>query len=195
MGTGSSGYLKMRGSDYIPMQPRVPPQEGSTDEDGSCSTHSNNSDEDNYDNSRRGKSRSCDKTDLDMMEMKPMLRVNLPPRNYSNYAPYLRVSVVPNLEVHTTALVHHSDPSSEDSPVDTHSSSSCDSNVFDGHNYENQIPYRIPRHKPARHKKGSKSNESVMSDTSSGFVSDYLGEDLPPPEYNLVMQEGDPIHV
>ena len=87
--------------------------------------------------------------------------------------------------VETTALVH---PRPKDSPSDSDQSQEEEAHSAepflsrsDSDRSENDIPLR-------RHRKGGyKCNDSMTSDTSSGFHSDYIPDDSAPPEYSLVV--------
>ncbi len=215
--SGTSGYLRMQGStasEYIPMVPslatdsKVEPQaasdkaeseEGEEDEEIEVVSIHSNLDE-NCDNTDKTLTTGLSLSTPQEPVWKPLVEVEneneLEDAEDNEESPEaakkheLRVSISLGGAIETTAMVH---PEPKDSPTDSHSDNS----------------YEEERNSPVepflsrsgsdqsdrggtgrRGRKGYKCNDSVASDTSSGFHSDYVPDmdNSATPEYSIVLR-------
>jgi hypothetical protein len=190
-----SGYLQMNSNGYMMMkQPsdRSPTNNRDTAielEDISLESGDKSDEDDGYIKPRR---RNHSEDAGDEMEMKPMLSANEiesvtntakgDKRDNMNVKD-LRVDLVEGKAIKTTAVVHGTP---QKSPTGSSSSYMSQSSQEDGY----LVPNSTKTVAPSRRLGNSlKSTGSATSETSSGFHSDYVNDDFPPPGYDSAIQD------
>jgi FMS-like tyrosine kinase 1 len=182
------GYLHMQGStatDYIPMSSEDA-RVSTTEIDGLSLP---DQPEEDYDNIKRNRSSTMGSG---RYEMRPMAKVDS--LNECRPEPCERGQNVPRLKRLPNQIPgpdHHelTGVNAQGSPTGANGSKWDQSDdVQDQPSSRDHFLYRTGSDRSDRglpkHRKSCKSNDSVTSDTSSGFHSDYIPEDCAPPEYN-----------
>ena len=182
---GASNYLPMEGSVYIPMSAagtslELPDADKAEDEAKGYA-----------DKLRRRVSSAGEAIPLKpMQKVEPVVRSESSPATSNQIlgTDHCAVAVAEPIDddspKETTALVHHDGESSPETVVPDGNDDPAEATAS-----EPLLP--PPRGVPMRPKKGCNSNESMTSNASSGFHSDYIPDmNSAPPNYDLVMGNG-----
>ena len=176
--SSQNGYLRMQGSasDYLPMA--NPSSKSKVPNDGFMSGAGN------VDAGDAGMMQARRESDLSELEVVDETGLNNKDSPKGTRKRNLSVNLAPDGSIKTTAVVH---TPSKDSPTDSDQSQDEENANLNDPFLSRSDSDRSERELGLRRgRKGYKCNDSLTSDTSSGFHSDYIPDDSASPDFNLV---------